>query len=162
MRGLGIALLEMGNDQEATVALGIASQAEPKEVMHHYALAVALSAMELDKNLSLPRGTSVEQELAACIDLDPDFADVYRLQAANLSRHGLLEKAANAVRKAIFLSPRTETYELVLADIELKKRDYGPALSLLHALKNSRNPDISKQAEYVLSSDVAQAQAGER
>jgi hypothetical protein len=66
------------------------------------------------------------------------------------------------VRKAILLSPRTETYELALADIELKARDYASALSLLHALKNSHNPDISKQAENVLSSEVAQSQAGER
>jgi tetratricopeptide (TPR) repeat protein len=162
MRSLGIALLEMGKDQEATVAFEVASKAEPKEVMHHYALAVALSAMELDKNQNSAHETSLEQELAACLELDPDFADVYRLQAANLSHRGLLEKAAGAVRKAILLSPRTEAYELALADIELKARDYASALSLLHALKNSRNPDVSRQAEYVLSSEVARAQAGER
>lgn len=162
MRSLGTALLEMGKDQEATVAFEVASQAEPKEVMHHYALAVALSAMELDKNQNLPHETSLDQELAACLELDPDFADVYRLQAASLSRRGLLDRAVNAVRKAILLSPRTETYELALADIELKARDYASALSLLHALKNSHNPDISKQAEFVLSSEIAQAQAGER
>ncbi len=117
--------------------------------------------MESDSSPSLPHESSLERELAACIELDPDFADVYRLQAAELSRRELLEQAVTAARKAVSLSPRSENYELALADIELRKRDYAPALALLQTLKNSNNPDISKQAEYFLSSKAAQPQDGE-
>jgi hypothetical protein len=55
------------------------------------------------------------------------------------------------MRQAITLSPRMESYALNLADIELKGRDYGPALSLLHQLQNSRDPEVVKKAEYFLS-----------
>jgi len=161
LRGMGFALLEMGKDEEATLAFEDASNAEPNEVLNHHALAVALSSMESDSSPSLPHESSLERELAACIELDPDFADVYRLQAAELSRRELLEQAVTAARKAVSLSPRSENYELALADIELRKRDYAPALALLQTLKNSNNPDISKQAEYFLSSKAAQPQDGE-
>ena len=50
-----------------------------------------------------------------------------------------------------------ESYELSLADLELRKHDYVPALALLHQLENSRDPEIVKRAEYFLSSDVQEA-----
>jgi len=61
------------------------------------------------------------------------------------------------MRQAIALSPRMESYELSLADLELRKHDYVPALALLHQLENSRDPEVVKRAEYFLSSDVQEA-----
>jgi hypothetical protein len=53
------------------------------------------------------------------------------------------------MRNAISLSPRSEGYELNLADIELTKHEYAPALALLRELKRSSNPEIAERAEYL-------------
>jgi hypothetical protein len=58
------------------------------------------------------------------------------------------------MRKAFVLAPRSEVYELALADLELKKRDYAPAVALLQELRSSHNPDVARQAEYFLSQEL--------
>jgi hypothetical protein len=60
------------------------------------------------------------------------------------------------MRKAFILAPRSEIYELALADLEMKKHDWAPAVALLQELKSSHNPDVAKQAEYFLSQEVQQ------
>jgi len=97
------------------------------------------------------RGFSLEQEAEACIALDPHFGDTYRLRASVLARYGEFDQAARLMRQAIALSPCLESYALDLADIELRKHDYGPALALLRQLQNSRDPRVVEKAEYFLS-----------
>jgi Flp pilus assembly protein TadD len=99
----------------------------------------------------------LDRELAACVQLDPDFADVYRMQALALSRSGLFDQATAVIRKASVLAPRSEIYELALADLEIKKHDWAAAVALLQELKSSHNPDVAKQAEYFLSQEVQEA-----
>jgi Tfp pilus assembly protein PilF len=71
-----------------------------------------------------------------------------------LMRQGDFDQAERMMRKALSLSPRSEAYELNLADIELKKHEYASALVLLQELKNSDSPEIARQAEYFLTSEV--------
>lgn len=151
LRGLGVALLEMGDYPKSLLYLRQAVQTEPGSALNHHALAKLLSAMDSIGAEDAHPGFSTEQEAEACTALDPHFADAYRLRASALARHGDFDQAAGLMRQAITLSPRMESYALNLADIELKGRDYGPALSLLHQLQNSRDPEVVKKAEYFLS-----------
>jgi tetratricopeptide (TPR) repeat protein len=151
LRGLGVALLEMGGYPKSLLYLRQAVQTEPGSVLNHHALAELLSAMDSTGAEDAHPGFSMEREAEACIALDPHFADAYRLRASALARQGAFDQAAMLMRQAITLSPRIESYALNLADIELKGRDYGPALSLLHQLQNSRDPEVVKKADYFLS-----------
>ena len=154
-RQLGMALLELGKNEEAVDVLGRAANALPEEILNHYALALGLLGSGKEPTTREP-GLSVGRELNACIQLDPNFADVYRLQALALSQQGLLDQAISVMRKALVLAPRSEAYELELADLQLKKRDYASAVALLQELKSSHNPDVAKQAEYFLTQEVQQ------
>ena len=71
-----------------------------------------------------------------------------------MSQRGLLDEATAVMRKAFVLAPRSEIYKLALADLEMKKHDWAPAVALLQELKSSHNPDVAKQAEYFLSQEV--------
>ena len=153
LRQLGMALSGMGSRQEALDVLTRAVNAGGTDVLNHYALAVTLLS-DPSKSANLASAGSIDRELAICAQLDADFADVYRLQALALAEQGLLERATAVMRKAFILAPRSEVYELALADLELKKHDWAPAVALLQELKSSHNPDVAKQAEYFLSQQV--------
>jgi Tfp pilus assembly protein PilF len=101
-------------------------------------------------------GYSAQQEARATMQADPSFADAYRIMAGTLENRGELEQAIANMRQAVRLSPRTENYQLELANLELTERDYGSATALLRQLENSPDPRIAKQAEFALSSNVVQ------
>jgi tetratricopeptide (TPR) repeat protein len=156
LRQLGMALIQLEKKNEAVDLLTRAAKAEPAEVLNHYSLALALLS-DVGKFSDLSSAGVLDRELAACVQLNPDFADVYRLQALSFSQRGLLQEAAAVMRKAFVLAPRSEIYELALADLEIKKHNWAPAVALLQELKSSHNPDVAKQAEYFLSQEVQQA-----
>lgn len=156
LRQLGMALIALEKKNEAVDFLTRAVKTGPAEVLNHYALALTLLSNADNSSTTQDEG-SLDRELATCAQLDPDFADVYRLQALALSQQGLLDQATAVMRKAFVLAPRSEIYELALADLEMKKHDWAPAVALLQELKSSHNPNVAKQAEYFLSQEVQQA-----
>ena len=117
LRQLGLALAELGDHEKAVDVLTRALNAEPAEVLNHYALALTSITDVPSPDSS---GALLQRELAACIQLSSDFADVYRLQALVFSQEGLLDKAIAVMHEAFVLAPRSEMYELGLADLELK------------------------------------------
>ena len=151
LRGLGLALMEAGDYPQSLEYLRRAVEIEPGSALNHHALAELLRAMDSSAAEGSDHGLSVDREATACTALEPHFADAYQLRASAHARHGDFDGAASLMRQAIVLSPRTEGYKLNLADLELKVRDYGPALALLHQLQNSRDPEVVKRAEYFLS-----------
>lgn len=156
LRELGMALVQLGKKEEAVDFLTRAANAQRSQVLNHYGLALALLRDGNQSSGAMLNGV-LDRELATCVQLDPDFADVYRIQALALSQQGLLDQATAVMRKAFVLAPRSEIYELALADLEMKKHDWAPAVALLQELKSSQNPDVAKQAEYFLSQEVQQA-----
>jgi len=157
LRGLGLAYLELGEYQASFDGLRHAVQRDPNSAVNHHALARLLNAIDIAGLQDAHPEFSVEQEAQACTSLEPHFADVYRLEALALAARGNFNEAIAMMRQAIALRPRMESYELSLADLELRKHDYVPALGLLHQLENSRDPEVVKRAEYFLSSDVQEA-----
>jgi Tfp pilus assembly protein PilF len=151
LRGLGVALFETEDYQNSLLYLRQAAQAEPGSPLNLHAMAELLNAMDSAGAQAEHAGVSLAQEVEVCAALDPHYADIYRLRASALARQGRLDEAAGFLRRAIALSPRMESYALDLADIELRKHDYAPALALLHQLQNSRNPKVVEKAEYFLS-----------
>ena len=154
LRGLGRALFELKDYDGALRYLRQAVESDPKDVQNHHSLSLLLSAIEESGSSSAGRGYSSRSEAEACVQVDPSFADAYRLIASSFERQGEFDKAEGMMRKAVLLSPRTEAYELNLANIELTRHEYATALTLLRELKRSSNPEISTKAEY-LSSNIA-------
>jgi tetratricopeptide (TPR) repeat protein len=157
LRGAGLAQLAMSNLESSFHYLRRALELKPGDPSSHYSLSLLLAAAEA-AGVSEPDFATLEGEAEACIHLDPSFADAYRIAAFRWLRQGAFDRAEDAMRLAVALSPRTDTYKLQLADLELKKREYAPALALLQELRNSHNPEIASQAEYFLSSDTAAKQ----
>jgi len=153
LRGAGLALLEAGDYEGSFYYLRRALQIGPTDPSNHYSLSLLLSAAQAAGLTDFHTG-SLDAEAEACIHLAPTFADAYRLAASRWLREGEFNRAETAMRRAVSLSPRTERYRLQLADVELKQREYEPALSLLQELRNSHDPEIARQAGYSLSSNL--------
>jgi tetratricopeptide (TPR) repeat protein len=152
LRGLGRAQSELGDYERSFEFLRRAVETAPNEPLNHHSFARLLAAIESNASLLQHPAFSSEHEADRCAELDPSFADAYRLAASGLARRGDFDRAEAVMRRAIALSPRSESYALALVDIELKRREYAPALRLLQTLKNSHDPEIAKQAEYFLAS----------
>jgi tetratricopeptide (TPR) repeat protein len=157
LRGAGLASLGMEDYERSFQFLRGAVELDPGDPLNHYSLSLLLSAGEAAGFPNL-HWASLERESEACTRLDPSFADAYRLAASAWLRKGEFERAESAMRRAVSLSPRSEIYKLQLADIELKKHEYAHALALLQELKNSRDPEIARQAGYFLSSNLGSEQ----
>ena len=151
LRGLGLSLLELKDYEASFSYLRQAVESDPKDAQNHHSLSLLLRAIEESGSASAVRGYSSRSEAEACVQVDPSFADAYRLIAFSLESEGEFEKAESMMRKAVSLSPRSEGYELNLADIELTQHEYATALVLLRELKRSSNPEIAMRAEYLSS-----------
>lgn len=154
LRGLGVALLSLGEYNEAQRNLSMAVSADPDSVLNHYALGVLLDMTE--RSVGSTSSSAAEAEALRCAELDPDFADAYQLMASAYARQGRLKDSVAAEEKAISLSPRNELYSLNLASIRLKLHQYSEALPLLRRLKASPDPEISRKADSFLASAVQQ------
>jgi tetratricopeptide (TPR) repeat protein len=157
LRGLAMASLDLSEFPKALAYVRRAEQIEPGNVMNHYAAALVLNSSRAVKASIAFSGADQEEEAAACIRIDSNFADAYRLAASALVRTGEFDRALEMMQTAMALSPRTESYQLDLASIHLKKHEYGPAVALLNDLKNSHDPDIARQAQYFLASEALQS-----
>jgi Flp pilus assembly protein TadD len=156
LRALGMALLQLGDYENSFTYLRRATAASPADVRTHHALGLLLARAESNGQSRLPSDLSSQNEAEICVQLDPAFADAYHLLAVSFLRRGEFDKAERNIRKAADLSPRTESYKLNLADIELRERNYAAALGLLQQLENSSNPEIAKEAKIFLSSNTEQ------
>lgn len=153
LRGIGLALLERKDYDGASIYLHQAINSNPQDAGSHRALSILLGALEAAGRANSGSNSSYS-EAEICAHLSPGFADSYRLMGFSLMRQGEFDQAEIMMTKAVTLSPRNEVYKLNLADIELKKQEYAPALALLQELKNSDNPEIARQAEYFLATNV--------
>lgn len=162
LRGRGVMLMEAGDYQQSLSNLRQAVKEAPGEPRNHLALARLLDLLEGTKGTTNTLTSSAEQEAAAALALDPDYADAYFLQASALARRGELGKAGALMRKAVALSPRSDAYKLTMADFDLQLRDYSPANTLLHHLTRSSDPEIARKAESFLSISAKQMPAGAR
>jgi tetratricopeptide (TPR) repeat protein len=153
LRGLGLALLAMGDYQGAFIALRDAVRIQPEDVLNHHALATLLTAA-LESGQANNSQLTAQSEAEVCAKLDPNFADAYALIASALVQKGEGDRAESVLRRAIQLSPRSEAYQLQFAEIQFRNRDYAPALALLQQLKNSHDPAVAKRAETFLAASA--------
>ncbi len=87
------------------------------------------------------------QDLHTVLDWDPDFAEAYNMLAMAQLQGGGIHAAADSLRPAIQLNPRSELYLLNLAKIYLEAKKWDEASTLLNLLKDSHDSDIAGAAQ---------------
>ncbi len=86
------------------------------------------------------------QSLRAVIDWDPDFAEAYNMLAMAQLEGGGVHAAADSMRSAILLNPRSQTYLLNMAHIDLEAKKWDDATALLDRLKDGEDAQVAATA----------------
>ena len=86
------------------------------------------------------------QDLVFVVDKEPDFAEAHNMLALARLQGGGVHSAAESIKVAIQLSPRSEQYLLNLAQIDLAGKKWDDATALLERLKDSSDPQIAQTA----------------
>jgi tetratricopeptide (TPR) repeat protein len=162
---LGMAYMEQKNWVEAKAHLEKAVEADSKNYLAHYYHALMLSREHMDEHdrvSSYPAGTSkmMRTRLHRAIELKPDFAESYKLLAfINLVADENLDESLTLINKAIALSPGSEEYVFVLAQIYLRQRNFAAARKSVERLAASASdPQMRANAESLLKSIISYEQ----
>jgi len=129
----------------------------PDHYLTHYYYAYALSREGMDAEQTInryepARAQLMRAELSRAIALKPDFPESYRLLAfINLVTGEQLEEAVNLLTRALTLAPGRPDIKLILAQVQLRKRDLPAARNTLMQLVNSgANARIRARAQSML------------
>jgi tetratricopeptide (TPR) repeat protein len=87
------------------------------------------------------------QDLRAVLDWYPDFAQAYAMLAIARIEGGGTNSALESIRAAIRLSPRNDSYSLILAKVYMAGKHWDDATAVLNQLKSSKDPQIVKAAK---------------
>jgi tetratricopeptide (TPR) repeat protein len=133
-----------------TEELNQAMQIDPKDPWTRCELALlTYHAAQADGHLQgLP---NLMQDLQIVLDWDPDFAEAYNMLAMARLEGGGAHSALAAIQPAIKLNPRSETYLLNMASIQIAAKQWDAATALLEHLKTSENPQIARTAQKTLN-----------
>ena len=89
-------------------------------------------------------------DLRTVIDWNADFAEAYNMLGVARVDGGGVNSAIDAVKQAIELSPRNETYLLSLAVAKTAAKKWDAATALLTRLKYHSDPKIAADARAYL------------
>ena len=145
-RGLGYAYLQRNQFDEAADHFRRAAAQDSQDPWVHFLSASLMYrqsaiAQRAPSDLDLMR-----KELETAIRLNPGFADAYALLAFNANMSEDRQGAIAAMRKALELNPRNDSYAMNLAQFYLQDRKYDEAAPLLERLRQSDDQRIATQA----------------
>jgi tetratricopeptide (TPR) repeat protein len=86
------------------------------------------------------------QEMRAVIDWNPEFAEAYNMLAMARLDGGGINSAIAAIREAVRLAPRNQTYVLHLAEIYMAAKKWDDANALLEQLKAGDDASVAHAA----------------
>ncbi len=146
-RALAWLYMQKKDFEQVTAELGQASQLDAKDPWVHYYSALARYQQAQASGTSIPGLANMMLDLRTVIDWDPEFAEAYNMLAVGRLEGGGTHSAADAIRPAIQLNPRNETYVLNLAEIDIAGKKWDEATQLLTRLKGSANVRIAHAAQ---------------
>lgn len=134
-----------------------AAEADPQNYLAHYSYANAIHREQVDESryISEFREDSVKEmreALGRARQLNPDFADTYKLLAfISLVLGEDLDEAVNLINRAIALAPRREDIVYTLAQIQMRRKDYEAARKIALTLADQAvKPDVRERASSML------------
>jgi tetratricopeptide (TPR) repeat protein len=127
--------------------LASAAELDPADPWVHYYLALAKYQQATETGNPIQGLANMMQDLRRVTDWNRDFAEAYNMLAMAQLQGGGLHAAADSMRPAIQLNPRSETYLLNLARIYLEGKKWDDATALLDRLKSSHDSQIARAAQ---------------
>lgn len=155
---LGMVLLQQEKFSEAKKHLQQAVAENSTSYLAHYYHAYALSRefMSDGRTVHFPTDSvqKMRTELARAIELNPDFPESYHLLAfVNLVTGERLDESIAMITRAVALSPGSEEFLFVLAQLYIRKQDTEGARRVLEPLAaHGADPQIRARAGSLLAS----------
>ena len=145
-RALAWVRMERKEFDQADEELARARELDSKDTWTHYYLALVEISRCAVEPKPIEGVSNMIQDLVFVVDKEPDFAEAHNMLALARLQGGGVHSAAEAIKVAIQLSPRSEQYLLNLAQIDLAGKKWDDATSLLDRLKDSSDPKIAQTA----------------
>jgi tetratricopeptide (TPR) repeat protein len=156
---LGMVLMEQKKFSEAKEQLQQAVADNAASYLAHYYYAYALSRevmIEGQPVHDFPAETArrMRTELLRAIELKPDFPESYHLLAfVNLVTGEQLDESIVMIKRAVALSPGSEEFLFVLAQLYIRKQDIEGARKVIEPLAaTGADPQIRARAASMLAS----------
>jgi len=146
-RALAWDLMQDKKFEEATEELGKATDIDRNDAWSRYYLALVKYHAAQGSGQEFHGLGNMMQDMRAVLDWYPDFAQAYAMLAIARIEGGGINSALEAIRAAIRLSPRNESYSLILAKVYMAGKHWDDATDVLTRLKTSRDPQIVKAAK---------------
>ena len=144
-RALAWAYVQQGDSNKAFDELRKALQLNGSDPWSHFG--VALAAYHSGQKGQYIQGLANTMEsLRFTLNEYPDFAEAYNILGWARLAGGGGNAAVEAMKTAIRLSPRDETYQLRLARAYLMAKKFDEATATLERLQRSDNPEIAQAA----------------
>jgi tetratricopeptide (TPR) repeat protein len=136
---LGLLCLEQNRYHEALEHLQRGIKADPENYLAHYYYADALErdGQETDKSVTgfIKKTALIRGELKRSIELEPNFAESYRLLAEiDLKRSPQVDETIAMLRLMLARWPKREEFTLLLAEAHMRKGEYATSRAILDAL----------------------------
>jgi tetratricopeptide (TPR) repeat protein len=145
-RALAWVRMEGKEFDQADEELARARELDSKDTWTRYYLALVKFRAAQSGQKPIEGVSNMIQDLVFVVDKEPDFAEAHNMLALARLQGGGVHSAADAIKVAIQLSPRSEQYLLHLAQIDLAGKKWDDATPLLERLKDSSNPKIAQTA----------------
>lgn len=155
-QSLGTLRLQQNRYAEAQGHLRRAIDAGSKDYLAHYYYAFAIHREQAGEGQyvsDFPESSVKEMRAALRLagQLNPDFADTYKLSAfIEMVRGEDLGEAISLINRAISLAPHRGDIVYTLAQIQLKRKDYAAARQTALTLVNNAKSDIRERANSML------------
>jgi tetratricopeptide (TPR) repeat protein len=144
-RALAWAYLQKGDQKSAFEELNAAVQRNANDPWTRFSL--ALASYRSGENGARVQGlANMMESLHIVIEEYPEFAKAYYLLGWARLAGGGSNAAVESLKMAVQLSPRQESYELLLAEACFSAKKFDTATGILERLKQSQDPRISHAA----------------
>ncbi len=146
-RALAWSYLRANQYEETVDELTRAADLDPKDPWLHYYLSLAKYHAAQASGQPFQGLANMMQDLKVVLTWDPEFAEAYCMLGMARVEGGGIGSAMEAMRAAIRLSPRNQTYLLNMAQIYIAAKQWKAASALLQRLSTSNDPRIAEAAK---------------
>lgn len=145
-RALAWFYLQKGEEAQAIDELSKAADRNRNDPWMRYYTALLRFRQEQASG-EFPGLANIMIDLRSVIDWDPEFAQAYDMLAMARLQGGGTHSAMDAMRMAVQLSPRNQTYLLHLAQTYLEGKQWDDATQLLTRLQSSPDTQVASGAK---------------
>ncbi len=139
-------LFQQNKPDDAVEELKTALELSEGDPWTHYYMARWKYRSALESGRDFPGLANMLIDLRIVIDWYPDFAEAHNMLAMGRVEGGGAGSAVNAIRLAVELSPRNETYQLNMGLVNMAAKRWDVAQAVLERLKASHDPEIARDA----------------